>query len=221
MQQPNESQLGDTAGLSASEISRRRVLIGSAAALFVPIILGGEALARAAAAVGPREIPAHLLPVPDTISPEMRTVVGAPLPPGWDKVPATIEEWRAFAKMSTEGAGPLLDEIRARLGVRVERGTIAGVPVFISTPDKMPAENEKRLLMHLHGGGYVLFPGEIGAGEGMMMAGYGGFRVVSVDYRMSPDFPFPAGLEDSIAVWRSLAAENDHRRMAIFGTSAG
>jgi acetyl esterase/lipase len=55
----------------------------------------------------------------------------------------------------------------------------------------------------------------------MMMDGYGRFRVISVDYRMSPDFPFPAPLDDATAVWRALVQQNDPRRMAIFGSSAG
>jgi monoterpene epsilon-lactone hydrolase len=54
-----------------------------------------------------------------------------------------------------------------------------------------------------------------------MMAGYGRFRVISIDYRMAPDSPFPAGLDDSMAVWRTLVAQHEPRKMAIFGASAG
>ncbi len=203
--------------------SRRGLMFGSAALLFAPMLLtqAGAALARTAAPIGAREIPAHLLPVPDTVSEAMRAVVGAPLPAGWDKVPANAAEWRALAKASGEGAGPVLAMIREKLGVKLETATIGGVPVFISTPDPLPAANRDRLLVHFHGGGYALFPGEVGAGEGMMMAGYGRFRVVSVDYRMAPDFPFPAALDDAIAVWKALLAEHEPRRMAMFGTSAG
>lgn len=208
---------------SGFEPSRRGLMFGSAALLFAPMLLAGAggAFARTAAAAGAREIPAHFLPVPDTVSKEMRAVVGAPLPPGWDKVPATAAEWRALARASGEGAGPVLAMIREKLGVRLETGRIGGVPVFISTPDPLPAANRDRLLVHFHGGGYTLFPGEAGAGEGMMMAGYARFPVVSVDYRMAPDFPFPAALDDAIAVWKALVAERDPRRMAMFGTSAG
>ena len=39
----------------------------------------------------------------------------------------------------------------------------------------------------MHGGCYVLSPGEAGLPEGLMMAGFGGFKVISVDYRMPPD----------------------------------
>jgi acetyl esterase/lipase len=53
------------------------------------------------------------------------------------------------------------------------------------------------------------------------MAGYGRCKVVSVDYRMPPDFPFPAALDDAMAVWRELLTRHDPHRMGIFGTSAG
>ena len=54
-----------------------------------------------------------------------------------------------------------------------------------------------------------------------MMAGFGGFKVVSVDYRMPPDYPYPASMDDATAVWRELVKTNDPRKMAVFGTSTG
>lgn len=206
-----------------SGLTRRGLLLGSAFAALAPgFALAGvnRALARAPTPDG-RIIPARPLPVPETVSEAMKAVVGAPLNPGWDAVPETAAQWRDLARASGEGAGPVLADIRQKLGVRLEVASMAGVRVYVSTPDSMPDENRNRVLMHLHGGGYVLFPGEAGAGEGMMMAGYGRFRVVSVDYRMSPDHPFPAPLDDAVAVWKALLEEHDPRRMAVFGTSAG
>jgi epsilon-lactone hydrolase len=197
------------------ELSRRALLMTSMATM----ISGPDS--ASAANPSAREIPARLLPVPDTISPELAKFVGAPLAAGWDAVPKTAAEWKALAAESVKAAASDIAAIRERMGIAIERDTIAGVPVFVTTPDDIPERNRNRTLLHLHGGGYVLFPGEAGAGEGMMMAGYGRFRVVSVDYRMAPDFPFPAALDDAIAVWKALVAENDPGRMAIFGTSAG
>lgn len=205
-------------------LSRRSLLFGSALAMLAPgAVLGGasHALARSTANPQARVIPAHPLPVPDTVSEAMKGVVGAPLPESWNVVPKTAQAWRDLAAASGEGAGPVLAEIREKLGVRLEVATLAGVRVYISTPVDMPERNRDRVLMHLHGGGYVLFPGEVGAGEGMMMAGYGRFRVISVDYRMAPDFPFPAGLDDAVGVWKAMLSGNDSGRMAVFGTSAG
>jgi monoterpene epsilon-lactone hydrolase len=204
-------------------LSRRKLLLASALAALAPGLFAGgigRAVARNAAPAA-RMIPEHPLPIPATVSDAMKPVVGAPLPAGWNVVPKTAQEWRDLAAASGEGAGPVLAEIREKLGVKLEVTTMAGVRVYISTPLSMPEENRDRVLLHLHGGGYVLFPGEAGAGEGMMMAGYGRFRVVSVDYRMAPDFPFPAALDDATAVWKALLAGNDPKRMAVFGTSAG
>lgn len=204
--------------------SRRGLLRGMAGA--AALALAGlpqvirSAWARSAPLAG-REVPARWLPLPGTISAALEPVVGAPLPAGWDAVPADAAAWRALQQASGAGPHPVLGEIKDKLKITVEPDVIGGVPVFVSTPQEMPAANRERLLMHLHGGAYVLFPGEIGAGEGMMMAGYGRFRVVSVDYRMAPDFPFPTALDDAMAVWKALTARHDPRRMAVFGTSAG
>lgn len=53
------------------------------------------------------------------------------------------------------------------------------------------------------------------------MAGYGRMKVISIDYRMPPDFPYPAALDDAMAVWGELVKTNDPKKMAIFGTSTG
>ncbi|MFO1107342.1 MAG: alpha/beta hydrolase [Amaricoccus sp.] len=166
-----------------------------------------------------RAVPARLLPVPDTVSPELQAVIARPLPVGWDTIPTDAAGWRAMAAASVEIAAPDIARIKARMGIEAVPDRIAGVPVFRIAPASPPRSG--RLLMHLHGGGYVLFPGEAGAGEGMMMAGYAGFEVISVDYRMPPDHPFPAGLDDAVAVWRALVAERDPKAMAVFGSSAG
>ena len=53
------------------------------------------------------------------------------------------------------------------------------------------------------------------------MAGYGGYKVISVDYRMPPDFPYPAALDDAMAVWKAALTMQKPENMAIFGTSTG
>ncbi len=208
------------------ELTRRAVLIGSLTALApvaVPGVLSADTAASAATAAvpGPRQLPARLLPVPDTVSPGLQQVIGAPLPAGWDVIPPDKAAWLKLQAESAEGAGPVLAEICEKLGVTYTSDTIAGVHVYRITPNDIPEANKDRLLIHVHGGGYVLYPGEVGAGEGMMMAGYSKFPVISVDYRMAPDFPYPAALDDALAVWKAVLADHDPTKMAIFGTSAG
>jgi acetyl esterase/lipase len=99
--------------------------------------------------------------------------------------------------------------------------TIGGVKAYVITPESSPETNPNRLLVHVHGGGYVFGPGEAGTREAILMAGYGGMKVISVDYRMPPDFPYPAALDDAIAVWKEVVKTTNPKNIAIFGTSIG
>jgi acetyl esterase/lipase len=103
----------------------------------------------------------------------------------------------------------------------METSTIGGVQVFILTPKEIPPANRNRLLINVHGGGYVYNPGEAGTGEATLMAAYGGFKVMSIDYRMPPDYPYPAAMDDAMAVWKEVVKTQNPRNMAIFGTSTG
>lgn len=197
-------------------VTRRAAIAGAMMAVGTPAL--GQ---TAVASEGARDVPARELPVPRHVSPELQAVIARPLAPGWDTIPADAAAWRAMAAASAEVAAPDVARIKAAYGVSVTAEQIAGVPVFRIQPREVASGWEGRQLMHLHGGGYVLFPGEAGAGEGMLMAGLVGVEVVSVDYRMAPDHPFPAALEDAGAVWRALAAEHDPKAMAVFGASAG
>jgi len=82
------------------------------------------------------------------------------------------------------------------------------------------------LLVYLHGGGWVI--GDLDTHDGVcrFLAEHGGCRVLSVDYRLAPEHPFPEPVEDAVAAF-SWAAENaaelgaDPARVAIGGDSAG
>ena len=182
-------------------------------------------LASIPAAVGqtlpPRDVPARSVPVPLTVSPQMQKIIAAPLRQNWDVLPKTGEEWRATANAGAAVSIAALPGIRERLHVKVEATTIDGVKAYIVTPDEIPPENRNRLLVHVHGGCYLLSPGEAATTEAVFMAGFGHFKVISVDYRMPPDAYFPAALDDAMTVWKAAVKMADPRNMAIFGTSAG
>ena len=197
--------------------SRGWSLAGLAVAIFVAAIPA----AAQPPVPGPRELPARSIPVPDTVSPQMQKLIAAPLTPAWNVIPKTTEEWRAQVKAGAEAAMRVLPALREALHVKVEPGVIDGVKVHMVTPQVVAPENRNRLLIHVHGGCYVSFPGESGTGEAIFMAGFGHFKVISVDYRMPPDFPYPAAIDDAMMVWKAATRMADAKNMAIFGSSAG
>ena len=171
---------------------------------------------------GIRSVPAREIPVPTAdVSPALQALIGGPLPGVWNEHPKDAAAWKALINARAETVAKTLPDLRARLGVKVEPAKVGGVGVFIVTPDNIPEANKDRLLVHVHGGGYVFFPGESGTREAILMAGYGKFKIISIDYRMPPDHPYPAAMDDAMAVWKEVVKTNDPKKMAIFGTSTG
>jgi acetyl esterase/lipase len=160
-------------------------------------------------------------PVPQTVSPAMQALIAAPPPSFWDLHPGTAQEWKAWADTYAEAVTRTLPQLREQMGVTVTPGRMGGVPVFTVTPKVVPAANAGRVLLHFHGGGYVLGAGEAATQEAILMAGIGSFPIISVDYRVTPDFPWPAGLDDAMAVYRELLKTTPAEKIGVFGTSAG
>ncbi len=167
------------------------------------------------------DVPAKRLPVPGTPSPQIQKLISAPIRPGWNMVPKSDQEWRQVVDAGAAATLKTLPGLIDRMKVKVEKTTIDGVRAFIVTPDSILPNNRQRVLINMHGGCYVFSPGESGLREAVMMAGFGGFRVIAVDYRMPPEAHFPAALDDGVTVYKHLLQTTDPKRVAIFGASAG
>ncbi len=133
----------------------------------------------------------------------------------------TKEEWlqpiRALNAGNAQGA-----KIFAERGsVTIREKIIAGVTVRTVTPANIDPANENRLFVHVHGGAYVLGAGWAGLPEAILIATRANIPVLSIDYRMPPDHPFPAAIDDVVAVWKSLLSDRPAKSMALGGSSAG
>ncbi|WP_315838825.1 alpha/beta hydrolase [Bradyrhizobium prioriisuperbiae] len=178
--------------------------------------------AAANATAGDRSSPAQVSPAPSAdVSPQLQALIKAPYPPHFNADPKTADEWKTLINQRAQLIMTALPAVKEKLGVTVEPSTIGGVKVYIVTPKSIPPINQNRLLVHVHGGGYVFAPGESGTLEAVLMAGFGGFKVISVDYRMPPDAPYPAAMDDAMAVWKEAVKMAKPQNMAIFGTSTG
>lgn len=170
----------------------------------------------------PREVPAKTIPIPDTVSPEMQRLIGRGIGNNWSVLPKTEEEWAAAAGRgggAPGNIGPGNQATLDQLGVKSEPLTVNGIPGYMLTPNVIAPENKDRLLLHVHGGCYVMGGG--GVAEGVYMAGFGKIKVFSVDYHRPPAAFFPAALDDVTNAWKGLIKMGDPRKMGMVGLSAG
>lgn len=163
------------------------------------------------------------IPVPSGVSREAQAVLGGPLNPIARYVPQTTEDWlKIIGEIREEVVTTIIEPTRKRYPANIQRREIAGVPVFVVTPeDSIPEANRNRAFINLHGGAYIVNRGTNAVLEAVPVAHLFRVKVIAVDYRMPPDHPFPAALEDALAVYRAVVADTEPSRLGMFGTSAG
>ena len=154
------------------------------------------------------------VPMPSTISPEAQHwLASLTQEKGGSQTlaerRARTDEWRKF------GTG----EARRYYPANVEETTTAGVRTDIITPLTTPEANRDRVLINLHGGGFNSDSGSLI--EGIPIANLAKTKVVSVYYRLAPENPFPAAVDDVVAVYKELLKTYKPGSIGIFGTSAG
>ncbi|MEZ0094825.1 alpha/beta hydrolase [Streptacidiphilus sp. EB129] len=110
-------------------------------------------------------------------------------------------------------ATPLPDDVSAK------QGELGGVPVVtVETPGLDPSA----LVLYFHGGAYALGSAPDSVGLAADVARRVGARAISVDYRLAPEHPFPAAIDDAVAAYRALLGEGvPSERIAFVGESAG
>ncbi len=187
-------------------------------------MLGGVLTLAAAGTIPARAqetCPPRTFPIPSTASPQLQALILARKgDEHWKLKPTSAAEWHKIVDTSTAEILKHDEPWPAKYGVTIREASMGGVPVFWVTPKQIRKRDRRRLLLNFHGGAYVYAPGRSGLEDAMLMASRG-FRVVSVDYRMLPDHPYPAAMDDAEAVWRALSAKAHPRRLGIFGTSTG
>lgn len=103
--------------------------------------------------------------------------------------------------------------------VTVQKVSANGVPAeWTATPDADPAT----AILYLHGGGYVI--GSLDSHRHLMAecGRAAGTRTLGLDYRLSPEHPFPAPVEDTVAAYRYLLDQGlQPGKIALAGDSAG
>jgi monoterpene epsilon-lactone hydrolase len=128
--------------------------------------------------------------------------------------------WRALVAVTDRRLASMVGATAAPATLHTEDRLIAGVRVYVVSPLNLPHE-DRGIILEMHGGALVFGGGDTCRTMAQRTATRLHRRVWSVDYRMPPDHPYPAGLDDCIAVYRALLEEGRPSEIIVSGTSAG
>lgn len=157
----------------------------------------------------------RVVPIPETVSPEARkslarTQLDTP-------THETLQERRSQTDKWQTGAG---ERARQLYPVKsIEDQQIAGVPTRVITPLDVPLEKQDRILLNVHGGGFNSDSGSFT--ETIPLANLTKTKTIAILYRLAPEHPFPAAVEDTVAVYKELLKTYKPEKIALYGTSAG
>lgn len=166
--------------------------------------------------LGPR-----VIPIPTSISAaaqryltEVQIIHQGAMPAFDDK-----EGWKAQINAVNARFEPRMLDRLAKLPVSVETRSLAGVTVYVVTPDTV--RHPDRAHIRIHGGGWVYFGGKYAMAEAAEAANDFGCVTFGIDYRMPPEHPFPAAVDDCSAAYAEIIKEYAPGKIAISGESAG
>jgi acetyl esterase/lipase len=167
--------------------------------------------------LGPR-----VIPPPASISAEARVALALPRPQLVFPAPNDKEGWRRHIAETNARFQPLIDEFhRLGDGAAVTETTIGGVRVQVGAPSSVGERTRNRALITVHGGAFAYLAGPWVAAEAKFYATRFECLAYAVDYRILPDHPYPAAVDDVVAVYRGLLQRHKPTDVALAGGSAG
>lgn len=158
-------------------------------------------------------------------------LVDPELKPGLERMPAiqltreaVVATRAGFAAMIAQA--PVRDDLPVQRSELTLSGAVGAPPVRVLLYRPVGAGSRRPALLQIHGGGYIFGAPEMNDLSNRLLVAELGCVVCSVDYRLAPEYPYPAALEDCFVALRWLVAEApslgiDPRRIGVLGESAG
>jgi salicylate hydroxylase len=136
----------------------------------------------------------------------------------WHELFSPGEEARGISGLR-EGYDRFFGQFKPNPATRTSRVNIGAAAALWVDP---AGRRNERVVLHLHGGGFAFGSAECSVEYAERLAGAIGGRCLALDYRLAPEHPFPAALDDAIAAYRHLLGEGyDASDIFISGESAG
>jgi len=156
----------------------------------------------------------RVVPIPSTISPEAQQSLARQVPDVPGHRPLADRRSQTDAWQARAG-----EQWRSLYPVHMAMQTLAGVPVRVVTPLVIPANKQDRVFLNVHGGGFNSDSGSLT--ETIPIANMTQTKVIAVLYRLAPEHPFPAAIDDTVSVYKELLKNYAPQNIALYGTSAG
>ena len=137
------------------------------------------------------------------------------------QVPRNLEDWNLAIAQRAESRRVPLEKVENMMKVEIQKDSIDEVTVYRINPEAIAKEHTNQIMLYVHGGAYVFGGGNASVAEASIIANSSGIKVVSVDYRMPPEHPFPQAVDDSVRVYKELIKDYKPSSIALGGTSAG
>ena len=166
----------------------------------------------------------RLIRVPTSVSEQAQQFLGIELFGGAVErsVPNDIAGWRRLIK---ETDALLVDVMGAQvehLRDSVDSRSVGGVPVVVVTPEDVDDVGDARpIYLDIHGGSLLMGGGKACEVMARRTAAQVEMQTWSADYRMPPDYPYPAALDDVLTVYRGLLEVRAPEQIVVGGGSAG
>ncbi|MFK0735482.1 MAG: alpha/beta hydrolase [Gloeotrichia echinulata GP01] len=103
-----------------------------------------------------------------------------------------------------------------------ERKSIDGIiKTTTIIPKYININNKNKIIIYIHGGAYTIGTSDNSLGISVPSAQFSQMKVISVNYRLAPEDPFPAALNDCLAIYQELINQYSPKNIGILGDSAG
>jgi epsilon-lactone hydrolase len=168
------------------------------------------------------ELPSRWIPVPSSVSPEAQAALSmgrlGPPPRAYPELD-DVEGWKAYVKETDDFVRSMIGDPAGGFAGTIEVRDAGEFGLYVITPEKV--DGSRRVLLDIHGGAWVLGGGDLCKMTGISMANAVGAVVWAADYRMPPNHPFPAPLDDCMRAYRLLLDEREPGEILLAGASAG
>jgi acetyl esterase/lipase len=170
-------------------------------------------------------VPARTIPIPTTVSPQAQAMLaqGSPFGQGEEPAPHDKAAWERHVQERNDGMTQMLAARFAALqdSLAINEHRLSHAVLYEITPNDLASADESRALLYVHGGGFTVGGGIAAAYAAAGLAAAARLRTFSIDYRMPPRSPFPAGLDDTVEAYRFLLGRYAPSDIGVYGPSAG